>query len=193
MRARGSLSLAAVFCAGLLWLAGCRVEAVTRGPGDGLASRRGVLYRGKEPFTGLVIDTFPGGRTASRASYLRGRKHGVEHAYYPDGAPRWTREYFRGEKEGLHAGWWENGNRMFENRFRAGEYEGEAREWYADGKPARTLHYAHGVESGMQRAWRPNGTVYANYEARDGHQYGVVNARLCYTVKDGKGVFRAPE
>ena len=54
------------------------------------------------------------------------------------------------------------------------------------------MHYANGVEVGLQRAWRENGTLYANYEVRDGKRYGVVNARLCYSIKDGEGVFRVP-
>lgn len=168
-------------------------DAVTRGPGDGLSLHEGLLHRGGVPFTGTVIDTFPGGTVRARTAYAEGGKHGASREYYASGAIRWKRSFARGVKEGRHAGWWENGNRMFAYRFHNGEYRGDAREWYEDGSPAREMHYAHGAESGMQRAWRLNGTLYANYEARDGRQYGIVNSRLCYSVKDGAGVYRAPE
>src|SRR6185369_7580976 len=107
---------------------------------------------------------------------------------YPSGQVRWKRDYRRGEKNGVHVGWWENGRKMFEYRFRDDAYEGRWREWYPDGKPAKEMRYKKGRETGLQRAWRSNGTLYANYEARDGRLYGVINARLCYSVKDGKGV-----
>jgi hypothetical protein len=179
---------------GALLATGCRArEPVVRGPGDGFSERGGVLFREAEPFTGIVVDTFPGGAVRARAGYAKGRRQGKSLEYYPSGKLRWAREYRRGVKEGLHEGWWENGRRMFAYRFRKGLYEGEALEWYPDGKPSRVMRYVHGEEKGLQRAWRPNGALYANYEVRDGRQYGIVNARLCYTVRDGKGVFHAAE
>ena len=99
--------------------------------------------------------------------------------------------YVNGLKGCVHEGWWENGARKFEYHFDQGNYDGDVKEWYPDGKPSLLLHYKHGVEIGLQRAWRENGTLYANYEVKDGRQFGIVNARLCYSVKDGEGIFRA--
>jgi hypothetical protein len=53
------------------------------------------------------------------------------------------------------------------------------------------MHYDKGVEVGMQRAWRENGTLYVNYEVRGGRRYGIINERLCYSVRDGKGELHA--
>ena len=117
---------------------------------------------------------------------------GLDVRYYPSGALQWRRTYVNGLKDGVHEGWWENGARKFEYHFNQGAYDGDVKEWYPDGKPSLLMHYANGAEVGLQRAWRENGTLYANYEVRDGKQYGIVNARLCYSVKDGEGVFRAP-
>ncbi len=100
-------------------------------------------------------------------------------------------ELCTGAKDGVHEGWWENGRKKFEYHFTLDEYDGDVREWYPDGSPALHLQYKNGRESGLQRAWRENGTLYANYEAREGKNFGVINARLCYSVKDGAGVFHA--
>ena len=116
--------------------------------------------------------------------------HELRVQYYPSGALRWQRAFVHGVKDGIHQGWWENGQKQFEYQFRNGNYEGDAKEWYRDGALAALRHYENGVEAGLQREWRENGTLYVNYEVRDGKQYGIINSRLCYSVKDGKGVFR---
>lgn len=157
-----------------LGLSGCLGSGptVARGPGDGLSlDGKGPcaarLCRDGKPFSGFVTENYPSGKI------------------------RWKREYRHGLKDGLHLGWWENGRKMFEYHFRKDVYHGAFREWYADGRPAKEMHYERGAEAGLQRAWRANGTLYANYEARDGRLYGVINARLCYSVKDGRGVYTA--
>jgi antitoxin component YwqK of YwqJK toxin-antitoxin module len=162
---------------------------VERGPGDGLSLRNGVLFREGAPFSGIVRTTWENGTPRTLEPYLRGKKHGEEIEYYPSGKLRWKRPFRRGVKEGRHVGWWENGRKMFEYRFHKGEYAGTTREWYPTGAPAREGRYLNGVEAGLQRAWRENGTLYSNYEARGGRNYGVVNARMCYSVKDGRGAY----
>ncbi len=52
--------------------------------------------------------------------------------------------------------------------------------------PTHFLEYKDDQEDGLQRAWRPNGKPYINYEAKDGHRYGMQKAALCYTLVDEK-------
>lgn len=188
-----AVSLAALLGFLCAALGGCLREppSVTRGPGDGLTLRNGVLYRAGAPFSGTVLARWEDGTLRAREPYARGRKDGEEIAYYPSGKLHWRRPFKQGVKEGTHVGWWENGQKMFEYPFHKGAYQGVTREWYATGAPAREGRYVNGAEAGLQRAWRENGTLYANYEARDGRQYGVINARLCYSVKNGQGVYAA--
>jgi len=164
---------------------------IVRGPGDGLSDREGLVYRGDKPFSGTVQENWPGGSVRTLDPYRHGKKEGEEIEYYPSGKIHWKRAFKDGEKEGLHAGWWENGQKMFEYHFHKGLYKGTTREWYPSGVLAREGHYEKGVEAGLQRAWRENGVLYTNYEAREGRQYGVINSRVCYSVKDGKGVYSA--
>lgn len=171
-------------------LQACRSHLeVTQGPGDGLTRREGKLWLEGEPFSGARVVRDPAGAPMERVAYAEGLRDGESLAWYPSGALRWKREFRRGLKHGRHVGWWENGHRKFEYRYAKGRYLGAAREWYADGRLAREMHYAEGRESGSQRAWRPNGALYSNYEARDGRNYGVVSARLCYSVKAGEGLY----
>jgi len=66
-----------------------------------------------------------------------------------------------------------------------GVYEGEYRSWYANGRPHEIRHYVHGHEEGLQQAWSENGTLYINYEARDGRHYGMENSTPCVAPDPG--------
>jgi len=168
-----------------------RTQAVVLKGDASLTERNGTLYRGAEPFSGSVVAFYANGKPESREDYVRGKQQGLSLLYYPSGILQWKRTFAHGVKEGLHEGWWENGRKKFEYSFREGLYQGDVKEWYANGVPALSMHYDKGVETGPQRAWRENGTLYANYEVRDGRQYGMLSERLCYSVKDGRGVFVA--
>jgi hypothetical protein len=61
-------------------------------------------------------------------------------------------------------------------------FHGEYRTWYADGRPFERRHYVHGREEGRQQSWTPDGSLFLNYEVRDGRRYGFVNARPCRPV-----------
>ena len=37
--------------------------------------------------------------------------------------------------------------------------------------------------------WRENGRTYINFVVRNGRKYGLMNARLCYSLKDEKGTY----
>ncbi len=165
-----------------------RLVAVEKGDA-GLAEKNGILFYQGAAFSGTVEEWYAAGRPESREEYSHGKRHGSSLRYYPSGALQWKRTFVHGEKEGLHEGWWENGRRKFAYPFHKGVYQGDVKEWYADGSPALLMHYKQGAEAGLQRAWRENGVLYVNYEVRDGRRYGMVNVRLCYSVRDGKGVF----
>jgi antitoxin component YwqK of YwqJK toxin-antitoxin module len=181
----GALCLALALASG-----GClREKIVVAGREDRLSLRAGLLYRAGSPFTGTVAENYPDGTARTRVSYRAGKRHGKSLTFYANGKRAEIRVFARGLKEGHHKGWWESGRKRFEYRFRKGMPVGVAREWYEDGTPAREMRYAQGVEAGLQRAWRRNGVLYSNYEVRAGRQYGVVNARMCYSVKNGQGVY----
>jgi hypothetical protein len=38
----------------------------------------------------------------------------------------------------------------------------------------------------LQKAWLENGTIYVNYEAKNGRVFGMKRANLCYQLKNEK-------
>lgn len=74
---------------------------------------------------------------------------------------------------------WPNGTRRTEATLKNDAYDGEFRSWYANGAPFERRHYASGHEAGLQQAWSDAGTLYINYEARDGRHYGMENSTPC--------------
>lgn len=151
-----------------------------------LRFRNGVLFYEDQPFSGVITATYANGQLQTKTEYARGREHGTSSMWYEGGQLLWQREYRNGKKHGEHKGWWPNGARKFVYHFADGEHEGEASEWYANGPLAQRNQYLHGQEVGLQQAWRENGKLYANYLVKNGKRYGLVNSRLCYTVKDGE-------
>ena len=151
-----------------------------------LRLRNGVLFYVDQPFSGVVAASYANGQTKSKTEYHRGVQHGKSLMWYEDGQLYWEREYRNGKKHGEHKGWWPNGKQKFVYHFTNGEHEGEASDWYMTGQIAQRYQYEQGCEVGLQQAWRENGKLYSNYMMKNGKRYGLVNSRLCYTVKDSE-------
>jgi hypothetical protein len=60
----------------------------------------------------------------------------------------------------------------------------ERRTFYPDGRPYEVRHFLNGREEGLQQAWAEDGTLYINYEMRNGRRYGFINARPCRAVEE---------
>jgi antitoxin component YwqK of YwqJK toxin-antitoxin module len=60
----------------------------------------------------------------------------------------------------------------------------ERRAFYPDGRPYEVRHFFNGKEEGLQQAWTEDGTLYINYEMRNGRRYGFINARPCLPVEE---------
>lgn len=58
------------------------------------------------------------------------------------------------------------------------------RTWYPNGQLSEVRHLKNGREDGLQQAWTEDGTLYMNYEMKDGRRYGLFNARPCSPVKE---------
>lgn len=59
----------------------------------------------------------------------------------------------------------------------------ERRTFYPSGRPYEVRHFLNGREEGLQQAWTEDGTLYINYEMRNGRRYGFINARPCRPVE----------
>jgi hypothetical protein len=41
------------------------------------------------------------------------------------------------------------------------------------------MNYSKGHETGLQRIWQPDGSLFANYEVRNGRNYGLTGTTHC--------------
>lgn len=72
-----------------------------------------------------------------------------------------------------------NGAVSLEAELRNGVFHGTYRTWYASGRPYELRHFVDGREQGQQQSWSEDGTLFLNYEMRNGRRYGLVNSRPC--------------
>src|ERR1044071_3519719 len=75
--------------------------------------------------------------------------------------------------------YWPNGQLKLSASYRHDVYQGEYRTWYESGRPYEFRHFDNGRESGLQQSWTEDGTLYLNYEVRNGRHYGLINAKPC--------------
>jgi hypothetical protein len=75
--------------------------------------------------------------------------------------------------------YWPNGQVKSAGTFLDDVRHGEYRTFREDGTPYELRHFDHGRESGVQQSWEADGTLFLNYEMRNGRRYGLVNAAPC--------------
>lgn len=165
------------------------IPAVQVRAGDtALQWRNGLYYYRQLPFSGHVVERYANDMVQYDRSYRNGKEEGWHFSYYPGGALSEQRYYHAGEKDSVHTGWWPNGRLRFEYHFNNGLYHGDFKEWYATGQAYKQIHYTYGADDNG-RGWRENGKIYMSYITRNGRRYGLVNANLCYTLKNENGEF----
>ena len=81
---------------------------------------------------------------------------------------------------------WPNGGLKSVGTYLGDVRHGEHRTFREDGTPYELRHFDRGRESGLQQSWEADGTLFLNYEMRNGRRYGFVNATPCLPAgKDG--------
>ncbi len=157
-------------------------------PDTAFQIKNGYALLHQKMFNGTTVEYYSSGNLKLSVAYIGGLEEGYTHAFYENGQPEYERNYKQGEKDGIHKGWWQNGNKRFEYHFAKGVYNGDFTEWYEDGKIAKIIQYNNGKET-AGKGWRNNGKPYMNFIVKDGRRYGLVNAQLCYSIKNERGEF----
>jgi antitoxin component YwqK of YwqJK toxin-antitoxin module len=98
------------------------------------------------------------GRVIAQTAFRDGRKVGRQDALWPDGSLK-SRAYFDGDI-----------------------LIGTARAWHANGRTAEVKRYVDGRPRGLQQAWTDRGELFLNFDARNGRNFGLVNAKPCDPV-----------
>lgn len=151
---------------------------------DVCSNQNGLLLRNGKPFCGYLFSTYGEKDTAEIISYYAGMEEGWRCKWYPNHKRAEERLYHFGRKEGTHKGWWQNGQLKFVYLFKNDNHEGKSQTWYSTGQPATENFYERGYEIGLQRAWYADGILSANYEARNGRQYGLTGVKNCASIWD---------
>lgn len=153
-----------------------------------LALINGQWFYRRTLFNGIIEKKDSAGRLITKQSIANGVEEGWQFAYYPGGRMESKRFYHLGEKDSLNMGWWPNGKPRYAYHFRNGVYEGDFDEWYQSGNPLKHIVYHNGKEQ-SGKGWRDNGKLYMSFVRRNGRLYGLINANLCYSLKNEQGEF----
>jgi len=147
-----------------------------------LADNNGVLFSGKEPFTGKLYAINHKKDSLFSKEYINGKEDGLQKLWFPNGQLQEIRFFTEGKKTGTHTGYWPNGQKRFQYTYAGDIYEGTQYEWFSNGKMYSKKNYHLGYEDGMQQSWTESGEIKSNYEARNGRNYGNIGKKNCYSI-----------
>ena len=160
------------------------IDEVTQNRENGLW----LLKADAMQISGYVVSKFANDSLALRFGVVEGKKEGISVAYYPSGNIRNHENYRNNKLDGEVRRWSE----VFSYQltavlwYKKGKLHGEQKKWYDTGELFKIRHITMGEEKGMQQAFRRNGTLYVNYEARDGKHYGMKRSMMCVELSDEK-------
>jgi len=102
---------------------------------------------------------YPDGTIKSATTYKDGRKNGIEHIFYPDGATlKYSRSYLYGKLHGLQQAYSKDALLIQEENYRRGLLDGRSR-YYQNGLLVSEIDYKHGMPDGEYREFYPSGMV----------------------------------
>jgi antitoxin component YwqK of YwqJK toxin-antitoxin module len=153
-----------------------------------LSFNNGYWFYKSKLFSGTKHNYYPNHQLQSSQSFYNGKEEGWLQTFDANGKKESKRYFHLGEKDSINCGWWNNGNLRFKYNFKNGNYDGSCKEWYASGKPLKEILYDNGKDiSG--KGWRENGKLFMSFVNKDGRRYGLLNAQLCYSLKNERGEY----
>lgn len=155
-----------------------------------LESRGGLLHRkgAATPFSGVMIEQYPGGAMLSRSEIVGGRLHGLSEGWHTNGQIQVREAFVRGAAQGTRTKWYANGATQSVATIVAGRLQGSFRRWYQDGTLAEELQLKDGQPDGLALAYHPGGSIKSRVVARAGK---VVEQRF-WKEGDHPSVSHAP-
>ena len=113
---------------------------------------------------------------------------GWQYNLYASGDTAKIISFYKGKKQGLEKAWWENNRVKFIYHFSNDVYEGNVKEWYESGQLYRDFNYHNGHEYGQQKAYKSDGRLKVNYIIKEGRKYGLTGVKNCVTVGDADSI-----
>lgn len=139
-------------------------------------------------YSGYIVDYYDNKLLKEKMGILNGKKHNLDIQWYPDGHFKRLTEYKNGKIHGDKKTWSSDTVHILISHFKFvnGKPHGEQKKWYVTGEMFKKMNLNMGKEEGLQQAFRKNGSLYANYEAKEGRIFGLKKAELCYSLEDEK-------
>jgi len=129
---------------------------------------RWVQAGGTNPFTGILVEFYPGGVMESRSVVSNGRLNGLSQGWFTNGQMQISESYRSNLSDGLRTRWYPNGHKLSEAAVVRGKIQGVFRHWHQDGTLAEEITMKDGVEQGPARAYYPSGWVRTELLMQDG-------------------------
>lgn len=136
-----------------------------------------------------VKEFYEDGTVKSAITYKNGKKNGVEHAYYPDGATlRYAKNYEHGKLHGLQQTYSKDAILIQEESYTKGQLDGRSR-YYRDGLLYKVIEYNHGKLDGTYREFYPTGATkleirWDRGRAIEGYIYDEIGRRSAMSPKE---------
>jgi len=158
----------AILCVGvILWIAlglrpAPRQQANETSMGE-LVQNGGRWYRTGDtnPFTGTMVDYYPGGGARSRSEISKGWLNGVSETWYTNGQIAVREHYSNGVSHGLREKWHENGLKLSQANIVEGKVTGTFRSWHDNGQLSEQIEMKLGKPDGVAWAYYPSGFLKA--------------------------------
>ncbi len=144
-----------------------------------IETSNGVVIRNGTPFSGILFKLNNGFDTVFSLCYQNGLKESRSVLYHSTGSLSEERYYSTGKKIGTAIGYWPSGTLKFTYHYKNDLYDGVQEEWFQNGKCYSRKNFNNGYENGMQQCWDSTGLLLANYEARNGRNYGIIGKKHC--------------
>ncbi len=132
------------------------------------------------PFTGVMLDFYPGGALMSCSMVSNGLLNGLSEGWYTNHQLQVRETYRTNYSDGLRTKWWPNGKKLSEAPIVLGKIRGLYRRWYQDGVLSEEIPMQNGRIEGVGRAYYESGCVKAEITYHDG------KASEQHTWKDGE-------
>ncbi|MHC1762729.1 MAG: toxin-antitoxin system YwqK family antitoxin [Verrucomicrobiia bacterium] len=130
-------------------------------PVSALTLRAGRLCYGQsqKPFSGVMVDRYPGGQTKLRAPVAQGLPEGLSIGWHTNGQQQFAEFFRKGVSDGWRIQWYANGTKMSETRIANGKLNGAFRKWDEQGRLLQEVELKDGEPDGLSREYYPSGSV----------------------------------
>ncbi len=120
------------------------------------------------PFTGIMLEFYPGGVPMSRSAISNGLLNGLSQGWFTNGQIQISETYRDNFSDGLRTKWYPNGQKLSEAPIVHGKIEGLFRRWHQNGALAEEIPMHDGQPNGVGRSWYLSGFLQAEVELRGG-------------------------